>query len=199
MGCDIHMWAEVYTDRWEIVGDVFDNLSGWGASKTHEPWQGRSYDLFAILADVRNGEGFAGCDTGNRLTPISDPRGEPDDASEEYMEHVIEYGCNGHSHSWLTIAELKAFDWQQTATHRGWVDAEQYRSILVNGIPDGWAGDVWGPEKVSNAEILLTPSHAYTKVEWSNTYAECVPDFVNHTIPALESLGDSRIVFFFDN
>src|SRR5215469_11787636 len=32
----------------------------------------RNYDLFAILAGVRNGSGFGGCDTGDPVVPIAE-------------------------------------------------------------------------------------------------------------------------------
>lgn len=35
----------------------------------------RDYFLFGVLANVRNGHGFAGVDTGDPVDPISEPRG----------------------------------------------------------------------------------------------------------------------------
>ena len=39
----------------------------------------RNYLLFSVLADVRNGTGFAGVITYKPVVPISEPRGLPDD------------------------------------------------------------------------------------------------------------------------
>ena len=44
--------------------------------------------LFAILAGVRNGYGFAGCDTGDGFRPIAPPRGLPGDVSPEVAEEA---------------------------------------------------------------------------------------------------------------
>jgi len=71
----------------------------------------RNYGLFAILADVRNGHGFAGVRTGEPTVPISAPRGVPDDASDGYRDEVRQWGEDGHSHTWFTLAELLAYDW----------------------------------------------------------------------------------------
>ena len=90
MGCDIHLFAEVKRD------------GVW----THEPgefYDGRNYDLFGILADVRNR---------NELTPISDRIGWPDDVCEYAKDYS--YDMDYHSHGHLTVAELIAFDWTQT-------------------------------------------------------------------------------------
>lgn len=57
MGCDIHLMVEVKdrkTNQWTEY-DVAD-----GAIK----FIGRNYNLFGILANVRNGFGFAQIDTG---------------------------------------------------------------------------------------------------------------------------------------
>ena len=51
---------------------------------------GRCYSLFALLANVRN---YA------EITPISNPRGLPNDVSEIVKEMSDQWGCDGHSHS----------------------------------------------------------------------------------------------------
>jgi hypothetical protein len=57
MGTDIHIAVERFDGvRWRFTGREVDCV--------------RCYNLFAILADVRNGEGFV---------PISLPRGFPHD------------------------------------------------------------------------------------------------------------------------
>ena len=99
MGCDIHMMAEIrrrdkeqdkYEEVWEKLDEpVFknpyykkDGEYEWEQHEfTSEPYGNRNYKLFSFLADVRNGYGFAGVDTGNRIEPIADPRGNPEYAS----------------------------------------------------------------------------------------------------------------------
>jgi len=61
-----------------------DWLDRWREKRRRFEWYGdRNYNAFAILADVRNGYGFAGCDTGDGFVPISTPKGFPDDMCEE--------------------------------------------------------------------------------------------------------------------
>ena len=68
MGTDIHIVVEIYKDHgWHLTDIV--------------PSQDRNYRAFAVLADVRNGYGFAGFSTGDAVIPISEPRGLPDDMS----------------------------------------------------------------------------------------------------------------------
>lgn len=89
MGCDIHATAEVRT------GD------GWRASD----WlvfDGRNYGIFGFLADVRNY---------SHSPVIAEPRGMPDDVTPE-VRGGGEW-TDAHSHSWLTLAELLAYDYEQ--------------------------------------------------------------------------------------
>lgn len=221
MGCDIHMTVEVKRNgKWEYVptsekykvGEFEDG----GDKIDYEKWFadpmyfGRNYDLFAILADVRNGRGFAG--TGTGFKPISGPRGVPSDAGPEYLKEVDRWGGDGHSHSHLTLAELLAYDWNQTTAHRGFVDGRSYAIFKEKGKPDSWCGDVYGPAKLTNAAMdgLLAAGgrwkeygDPYTQVEWTETYRESGGSFPTRTLPALAVMDSDpanvRIVFFFDN
>jgi hypothetical protein len=104
MGCDIHLYVErrengawITCDQWsKDEGDDYPHVD---YQKSF--YRGRNYDLFAIFADVRNGRGFAGCETGDGFVPICAPRGVPDDCCPEYRAAVEGYGEDGHSHSWL--------------------------------------------------------------------------------------------------
>jgi hypothetical protein len=119
--------------------------------KTASPWEGRNYRLFAILADVRNGSGFAGVDTGDRIEPISDPRGVPSDAHPETRDFLESYGVDGHSHSWFTLAELEDYDWGKGTVERGIVNAGEYEELLNEGggEPTAWSGGVSGSSCVT--------------------------------------------------
>ncbi len=53
MGTDITMYAEKRVDgKWEKIGFVFKN--DWEDDYTDHPYEGRNYDLFAVLANVTN-------------------------------------------------------------------------------------------------------------------------------------------------
>jgi len=202
MGCDIHFFVEV---------KQADGTWKWVKDKDKPFYDGRNYDLFAILADVRNGHGFAGSKTGDGFNPISDPRGLPTDASSEVREKAEDWGDDGHSHSYLSVAELRSFDWGQTTGHQGHVNLEGFKEYLQKGKPSAWCGGVGGGA-VRNVSIeamtemvkgnIPLNEHWYTVVSWTETYAASVGDFLTETLPKLEALGapeDVRCVFWFDN
>lgn len=215
MGCDIHIYVEKKEDgRWIPVDDWVQDEYG----ISYVPYQkqiyyGRNYDLFAMLADVRNGYGFAGVDTGNGFIPISLPKGLPDDVSDNIKNVSDSWGCDGHSHSWLTLKELIDYDWNQTTKHRGVVSKESYYRYIHTGKPDYCCGGISGQsiKIVSNEHMkgildgsIIADSNMsyYTTVEWTDQYKISAGIFLNTVIPKLQSLGtpeDVRIVFWFDN
>ncbi len=231
MGCDIHSFAEVKINgTWEPVltkpfknpyynserPTVIEDDYEWNAEKTNQPYTGRNYDLFAILADVRNGRGFAGIKTGEGFNPISEPKGLPDDVTDYTEGKSEEWGEDGHSHSFFTVKELKDYDWHQVTMKRAVLSLQQYKEIKDNGtVPDCYSADVSGGNVVKveehEADMILDgklPNTLYFGKEiyviyhWAIKYADHCQFFLNDTIPSLESLGDPedvRIVFFFDN
>lgn len=72
--------------------------------KSRQPYQGRNYELFARLADVRNYDG---------TDPLFEGRGIPSDASDEGAKWMESWGQDGHSHTHFTLAELLAEDWSK--------------------------------------------------------------------------------------
>lgn len=83
MGCDIHLHSEIKINgRWHCYGS---------------PNPHRNYRLFARMANVRNyGD----------IVPIAEPRGLPSDVSVVVKFSADDYGTDGHSHSYLTSAEI---------------------------------------------------------------------------------------------
>lgn len=67
MGTDIHGVFQRLNHETKVWEDI-----------AHEFGMNRHYQLFAVLAGVRNGVGFAGVKTGEAVTPIAAPRGYPD-------------------------------------------------------------------------------------------------------------------------
>lgn len=151
MGCDIHMTAEYrnaaggWVNNDLVRGDKYDPNDISNYENPAKPYDGRNYDLFSILADVRNGYGFAGAPTGVGFKPIAPPRGLPDDATAIYRDWVAQWGDDGHSHSWFTVADLMAYDWTQTTTKTGVVGYHQLARFKLYGKPENWAGGVGGP------------------------------------------------------
>lgn len=92
MGCDIHSYAERETpDGYELI----DGLA---------PFDWRDYGMYGFLAGVRNH---------SAVTPIAAPRGLPFDLSLGMCAENDYWNTDGHDHSWLSVAELAAFDYDQ--------------------------------------------------------------------------------------
>jgi len=177
-------------------------------------WDDRHYDLFAILGNVRNGFGFAGVQRGTGFNYISDSRGLPEDASPD-LEIEFEEGYY-HSNSYVNLPELLDYDWDQTSTHYGTVQEEQYKVFKEKGKPRSWSGSISGQSVVelTNEQMdELVARHIakeqgityVTRVSWEEAYKESVATFYERCIPQLKELSslpdysDVRIVFGFDS
>jgi len=181
MGCDIHLFCETREPggKWVLtpvtteclscngtgkiksrkVGGEFDDCYMCEGTKQIQGYQDRNYDLFAILANVRNGYGFAGVPTGEGFIPIADPRGLPEDISDElvrlansddiWKEFRDKYGAGwlgDHSWSWITLEELLSNDWDRYTVHRGHVEIPTWIEWKDSGdkFPKQWSGACWG-------------------------------------------------------
>lgn len=138
----------------------------------------RNYDLFAILADVRNGSGFAGVATGDRMVPIAGPRGLPSDFDStspahtpeecddpKWCDHALWMG--DHSESWVTLEELLAYDWQRVRRKTGIVSLPEYARWLKRGGTGGpreYCGGISGPDIVVLSEDELMDTSDYSLV-----------------------------------
>lgn len=197
MGCDIHTYCEVKRkdlDYWLCAARIFKNTydnsqtqfvsmdddgDAFGEPYSINPYDGRSYNLFGILAGVRNGT------WGDAVKPISEPRGLPGNVSAFVKKQSEEWGNDGHSHSYLTLEELENFDWHQKVKMDCYVskkDAEEYKK---NGtLPNMRAA--WSSVGVKlQFEEEIYPKYFMEKV---------MPQ-----LRALKKFGDVRIVFWFDN
>ena len=217
MGCDIHLYVEVRENgEWKSADRWYNNPEE--SSLTEEFYDGRNYDLFGILANVRNGRGFAGIKTGEGFNPISEPRGLPPDVSSLVKAVSDRWNGDGHSHSYFTVAELLAYDWTQVSCLQGWVNgptfAEWNRWGRSHGqSPKTCCGMVTGPniEHISTKEMEkrlretednASLFHTYCLAEWTEPYYKAAGSFISETMPRLWHLGkpeDVRIVFWFDN
>lgn len=225
MGCDIHLRVEVKKGGdwrrafpqwpcWALRGaraQQHDNTCYWcdGTGIDNRGFHDRNYDLFAILADVRNGT------WGERFNPIAPHWGAPPDVSSETQAFIDEWGVDGHSLSWQTVAELDAYDWDQQYRYAPCVSVDAFVRMRRNGKsePDEWAAGMSGPElSVTAAESLVKdPAFepgtrgvgAWVRYSWTKTYRECVgPDWFEF-LDACRKLDPNpeniRFVYFFDN
>ncbi len=228
MGCDIHMVVQKLNGKkWEDIdaGYPCRTCESTGKLKNRDgatcywcdgrgflaAFETRTYDTFAILADVRNA--FGGKD-GEPLTPIAPARGLPYDIKDVSTEDDGRFG--DHSFSWLMLSELIDWPhWEDVVTKRGWIDEETFRAwdAAGGGWPKEWSGSVGGGRvrHISNEELRAIVSGTasredrasyYTLVEWKDTHARCAREFHDSFIPALMKLGapnEVRIVFGFDS
>lgn len=111
----------------------------------------RDYDFFAILANVRNGYGFAGSKRyENPIKPITKDRGLPKDEPDNYEydseteeESGIYYG--DHSFGYVTLKELKETTLHlQKVIRTGWFALKEYEEVLNGKEPTTWCSDAGG-------------------------------------------------------
>lgn len=117
MGCDIHFYIETRPDKkadWTLetfhdMSEDQDNPEFIDVSDTHLD---RDYSMFALMAGVR-GEG-------------PEPKGIPHNMSKDLQNEYVRWDADGHSHSWMTVDELKdAID--QYFDGKPWFDTDYTR------------------------------------------------------------------------
>lgn len=201
MGCDIHLFVEQRRKvngqlKW-ISGDYFkfnyyyesgDSKDEYSLIELHGD---RNYSLFSTLAGVR--------DYSEKNTPISEPKGVPNDCCE-YVKTQKEYwDGDGHSHSWFTLKELK--DYQSTSPlihYSGVISPEDVENLDKHGkTPQSWCQG--------------TNMVGYERREWSEPNDVLVPLIEKLQARAKELFqydwqvynpendDNIRIVFWFDN
>lgn len=194
MGTDIHgVWQCKVDGEWHDVASEYE--------------QCRHYQLFAVLAGVRNGYGFAGTPTGEAVTPIAKPRGLPKDfilnpedgchplSSPDHLdpwrrEIREKYGDDGeslkmwmgdHSFSYLSGKEmLEYFESLPSITH---------------------CGGISGPGIVVIDESNQSKPHNWThiRVYWRADLKEELSHFFDEVKRLTEKYGEIRFVFGFDS
>lgn len=212
MGTDIHGVFQRHDGaKWVDVPSAYE--------------EGRHYQLFAVLAGVRNGHGFAGVPTGDEITPISNPRGLPDDfamlSDESHpvalevwntspMARHYEPGDDGfgsfwmgdHSHSWLTAEEMLA--WAEAAPvvqKVGIIKSEEFATWQKGTRPAEYCGGVSGPNvaviEQTAAEAGSQGSHV--RVRWHSKLREELDYFFGEVARLAAAHGRIRYVFGFDS
>jgi len=209
MGADIHLHVEVKTEQ------------GWRQASRDEikPWDDRNYSVFAMLADVRNGYGFAGSDLGDPVVPIAAPRGLPQDVCAGVLGEHEEWGPDAHSASHFTGAELVAVPWSaNTITHRAWVRRTKGSVVRPQESHDDYAARLqeaatflgyMPPAENWQYEMCGWSSEGqgdsgWRTIEWAESWARAAgPAFLGFVLDlARLSQGrpeNVRAVFWFDN
>ncbi|WP_343743133.1 hypothetical protein [Herbaspirillum huttiense] len=196
MGCDIHAYKEKLVDGKWVTADEwvpFDYGDEPEDKGIKVPWEQRfterDYQLFGLLSNgVRTEHEFS-----------FEPRGIPFNASKEVRDEIERWDCDGHSHSYLYLFELKEM--------RAHLDKE---IILISGV---MRNEQWAQLKASidagspNYELLFPYSH------WCSDEVNYSPFEID--VPAAFYMGagldklishfdgvdgeNQRLVFFFDN
>lgn len=204
MGTDIHIIAETKTKDSPIWQKAPNILSS-----------DRAYNTFAIIADVRNGAGFAGIKTGDGYNPIAKPRGIAKDSSLKYLKEFGE-GKGFHSHSWLTMMDILDYDWMQTTKLCGEMDLKQYlhwrRCIEWRSQPEEYCGECSGPgivhvdmsemekirarnkdeawdERALHSRFSAADGKLMVRCEWPVSYYESAKQLWFNWMPQLISLA----------
>lgn len=183
----------------------------------------RNYRVFAMLAGVRNGVGFAGVKTHEPLVPISEPRGLPADLElvdgdsiklavwqgDESIE-ITEW-IGDHSHSWLTLTEIDNWEgWSKSLAMTGIIDKNEYERIRrEGGNPKSWCGWISGGRvKIVSADDAADGAEfTHVQWEWQVPFTEYTATFrawIDYLLKKYGWLLDSdpeavRIVFGFDS
>lgn len=207
MGTDVFLYAEVRKkEGWRLLGETESNPDYFPdckpdaqPTKPVELYDSRNYDLFGILADMRNPNGRTLND--QKFDVIAQPRGLPDDLGPEIRDWLkdwaweeseqADYSCP----SWLLLSEVLKFDWHgKVMQYEAMVDPrvahlfEEAKPFPVRHWPEGI------PVSCSRYR------RDGVSVRWTSTYAESAgPDFME-AVSDLSQHGeasDIRLVFWF--
>lgn len=128
MGCDIHFYVERRVDGvWTPADTWYEVYEGEGLNVPYDKqyYTDRDYELFGILAGVRRPQS---------AQPVAH-EGVPEDACPEYKALVERWECDGHTHSYMTLADIFAYDWTQEAKFEGWITLGEW--VRVRDSEDG--------------------------------------------------------------
>jgi hypothetical protein len=157
MGCDIHIKLQIRKDN------------KWVFTK-HKLCDDRSYDSFAILANVRNFYDYT-------FIPIAEPKGLPEGVNNDNWDF------GDHSFSYLSLLELENYNWNRVIKKKKVVSEEEYLKIKdTYKKPSFWCTSTYGPNRITiDASIyennktyglLDQKIEYYINYEWPITYKE---------------------------
>jgi hypothetical protein len=228
MGCDIHIDVQVQEpEGWRSVSYQrplyeFEKESGKtladGPTVAPNGFDGRNYDLFALLADVRNGRGFAGIKTGAGWPSIAPDRGFPEGYNDKGAPAGPYYATEGprwmgeHSFTFVALDELERFDWDGvTSTLVGVVDAATYEALKgTKEGPDSYCTMTSGPgivvyspdEYEHHKREGSLSEHPHVRMFWVESARSATYDWPGKVLPWLRKLAAGRplrLVLGFDS
>ena len=192
MGCDIHSYRErlergqwVSADEWEPCEFEPTRLR---VPYDKQIYSDRHYNLFGLLAK--------GVRTEHELS--IEPKGLPNDVSEPVLSERYYWGVDGHSHSYLTLAELKELRTKldtNVVTLTGMMDIDQLEKLKASLASDKPDYALVYPYCKWTSDIKSVPFSVDVPASWE------LGDDLDKIIERLEAVGgeDQRMVFWFDN
>lgn len=189
MGCDIHMYREAFRDgAWVSVDEWKSESDGSMYVDWDDRFTDRNYNLFGFLSKgVRYEHEVA-----------FNPRGLPISMSKEVADDAEGWGVGGHSHSYLSLRDLK--------------DGRDYlkeSKISISGMKDaeGHAALMATMKTESPNYELLYPYCQWTSDKTAIQFEIDVPaifivgDAMDRIIGMFDGVEgeDHRVVFWFDN
>jgi hypothetical protein len=185
MGCDIHGTFEKRTESgWERIPTTFEF--------------NRHYFLFAWLADVRNGFGFAGVKTFTPIIPLSSQRGVPDDFVYDEDEDEDGFWLGDHSFGWLSGKEILEATPPKIA-RVGIVTLEQYKAWDRQTPPENWSSFIFGPDIVVSQPTAIKRNTSHVEISWVEDGAESLKYFTDEVRRLQDTHVEIRFVFGFDS
>ena len=227
MGTDIHFvaqrkidgkWQDIKSDEIDFdAKDSYDAKTGrWKVKPGGEfHWTGdRNYYLFAWLADVRNGYGFAGVKTFEPVKPLTSNRGFPEDFdyvepqyNDDYERESGHY-LGDHSFGWALFSEILTHPRTQRV-QSGVIEPEAYEALKDGKNPEEWSGDISGRNIVTLDSGAYEQAKRHGELDASKKYyvrsSWTMPDGLDHFIGAVTELAakyggeNVRLVFGFDS
>lgn len=211
MGTDIHgIFQRKVNDTWEDV---------------HTDWKfGRHYMLFAWLADVRNGFGFAGCPTHVRIDPLPFNAGYPEDfdvvnsmhpikdstfrgdVAKYYVEDdanpdsefYLKIWMGDHSHAWINIDEILKAPLPMVL-RTGIITLALYKDWDGESAPEVWCGGISGENLLVSFPNELTDKTTHVRVEWFVNTKDEFEYFIEEVQRLKNLYGEVRFVYGFDS
>lgn len=210
MGTDIHykFQAKNKQDNWEDLDGDF-HIS-------------RHYQLFSVLADVRNGFGFAGVKTGDYVKPIAEPRGLPDDLLTVpvyvYGGHISGYEPSEYfgDHSFTHLYGTEMLEWWKnppSTVKCGIITKDEFLNWEIGTEWEGgYCGSIEGHgievyDATSKDPVLLKyfdfKAHenvTHVRIAWNSSLKKELSYFFDDMVkPLVEKHGEIRLVMGFDS
>lgn len=133
----------------------------------------RDYTLFAILAGVRNGYGFAGCYRHEPVAPIAEGRGLPTwlQVEDEYSSDLDGW-LGDHSYTYMTLDEIVSWEgWKEHIIVGGVMDVDHFKETVATKIePKHWCGDIVGDRikihQWDNKNPIIPEDATHVRCQW---------------------------------